>query len=335
MLEKAPADRIQTMTEVVRVLETILADLRKPRTMLDTGSVIEFDSGSTGVWQNPTSVGATPPQTPAATTQAIALKVLLVEPSRTQSAIIRKHLQTQGVQDIAAVATGTEALQALRTESRNLVICALHLADTTGLQLAEQIRDEHKSAPPAFVLISSEAESKDVGSLSRLGKAILLKKPFTAAQLDDAIRLVSAGPPTSLAPRPSSLVPSQGPGRPRVLIVDDSAAARVHVRNVLTGLGLSQFVEAPDGARAVAAVAGDRFDLIVTDYNMPFMDGRSLVAFLKQNHATAAVPIIMVTTEKDQAKLDAVRQLGVAAVCDKSFPAETVRNILERLVPLT
>jgi two-component system chemotaxis response regulator CheY len=98
---------------------------------------------------------------------------------------------------------------------------------------------------------------------------------------------------------------------------------------------LSQFVEAPDGARAVAAVAGDRFDLIVTDYNMPFMDGRSLVAFLKQNPATATVPIIMVTTEKDPAKLDAVRQLGVAAVCDKSFPAETVRNIIERLVPLT
>jgi serine/threonine protein kinase len=335
MVEKAPAARIQTMTEVVRVLETILADLRKQGATRDTGSVLEFDGGATGVWENQTSVGSAPPHSPAATTQALALKVLLVEPSRTQSAIIRKHLQTQGMQDIAVVSTGTEALQALRSQSRNVVICALHLSDMTGLQLAEQIRDDHKIAPPAFVLISSETESKEVGSLSRFGKAMLLKKPFTAAQLGDAIRLVSEGPPSSLAPRASSLAPSQGPGRLRVLIVDDSAAARVHVRNVLTGLGLSQLVEAPDGARAVAAVAGDRFDLILTDYNMPYMDGRSLVAFLKQNPATAAVPIIMVTTEKDPAKLEAVRQLGVAAVCDKSFPAETVRNIIERLVPLT
>ena len=339
MLEKAPADRIQTMTEVVHVLETILTDLRKQGTIRDTGSSLRFDGGATGVWENRTSVGATPVQTaaasPATTAFELAVKVLLVEPSRTQSAIIRKHLQSQGVQHIAAVPTGTEALQALRSQSRNVVICALHLSDMTGLELAEQIREEHKSAPPAFVLISSEAESKEVGSLSRFGKAMLLKKPFTAAQLGDAIRLVSEGPPPSLAPRPSSLAPSQGRGRLRVLIVDDSAAARIHVRNVLAGLGLSQFVEAPDGARAVAAIAGDRFDLIVTDYNMPFMDGGSLVAFLKQNPATAAVPVIMVTTEKDPAKLEAVRQLGVAAVCDKNFPAGTVRTIIERLVPLT
>jgi two-component system chemotaxis response regulator CheY len=68
---------------------------------------------------------------------------------------------------------------------------------------------------------------------------------------------------------------------------------------------------------------------------MPYMDGGSLVAYLKQNPGTAGVPIIMVTTEKDPAKLDAVRRLGVAAVCDKSFPAETVRKIIDSLVPAT
>jgi two-component system chemotaxis response regulator CheY len=61
---------------------------------------------------------------------------------------------------------------------------------------------------------------------------------------------------------------------------------------------------------------------------MPYMDGHSLIAFLRQNPATAAVPIIMVTTESDPAKLEAVRQLGVA-VCDKSFPVGLVRGIIE------
>jgi len=81
----------------------------------------------------------------------------------------------------------------------------------------------------------------------------------------------------------------------------------------------------------VAAVTGGTFDLIVTDYNMPFMDGHGFVGYLKQNPATASIPIIMVTTEQDAGKLEAVRQLGVA-VCDKSFPTEIARKIIEQIV---
>jgi CheY-like chemotaxis protein len=345
MLAKAPADRVQTMTEVVQTLETILANLREQGTTPEEGLVLEIDGGSTGVFDVQTTVAAAPPLAPAATKLGLALKVLLVEPSRTQSGIIRKYLQAEGVQDFVTAATGTEAAQALGSRSCDVVVCSLHLPDMTGLQLAERIRDENKTAAPAFVLISSEAESADVGSLSRFGKAVLLKKPFTASQLGEALRFVSAGPPTaspggraaptSPTPHPLSFAAPRDRGRLRVLIVDDSTAARVHVRKVLTGLGLSQFVEVPDGARGAAAVAGDRFDLIVTDYNMPYMDGGSLIAYLKQNPATAAVPIILVTTEHDPAKLEAVRQLGVAAVCDKSFPAETVRRVVDRLVPPT
>ena len=71
--------------------------------------------------------------------------------------------------------------------------------------------------------------------------------------------------------------------------------------------------------------------MIVTDYNMPYMDGRGLVAFLKQNPATASVPIIMVTTETNPNKLESVRQLGVT-VCDKSFQREVVGKILDQLM---
>jgi two-component system chemotaxis response regulator CheY len=69
----------------------------------------------------------------------------------------------------------------------------------------------------------------------------------------------------------------------------------------------------------------------VTDYNMPLMDGRSLVGYLKQNPATASVPIVMVTTEADPAKLAAIRALGVTAICPKQFPPDEVRRILDQL----
>jgi CheY-like chemotaxis protein len=93
-------------------------------------------------------------------------KVVLVEPSRTQSAIIRKYLPAQGVQHIVAVASGQEALQVIRSEPPDALVSALHLADMAGVQLAQRVREEVKAAEPGFVLISSEGESSEADTLS-------------------------------------------------------------------------------------------------------------------------------------------------------------------------
>jgi two-component system chemotaxis response regulator CheY len=336
MLAKAPADRVQTMTEVVRALEAVpaglgatigvdLPGLERAPVLSAAGSLPSPSQNFEMSWdaaQVPT--GQTIDLQQQRTDTDIPRRVLLVEPSRTQSAIIRKYLQAQGVQHVLAVASGQEALTAVRTERPDAIVSALHLSDMTGVQLARQVREESKGAAPGFVLISTEAESAEAGTLSGCGQAVLLHKPFTSEQLIGALRTVSPMPPC----------PSSTPelGKLRVLIVDDSAAARLHARGVLQGLRLAQFAEAADGAQAVAAVARETFDLIVTDYNMPFLDGRGLVGYLKQNPATATVPIILVTTEQDPAKLEAVRQLGVAAICDKSFPPEVIRKIIDQLV---
>jgi two-component system chemotaxis response regulator CheY len=141
------------------------------------------------------------------------------------------------------------------------------------------------------------------------------------------------GASTSLTP---AKLPSPTPGKVdrsglRVMIVDDSATARINVRNVLQSLGFSRFLEVPDGAYAIAVAARESCDLIVTDYNMPLMDGRALVSYLKQNPATAAVPIVMVTTETDPKVLDPVRRLGVIAVVEKAFPPSVVGPLLDPL----
>jgi two-component system, chemotaxis family, chemotaxis protein CheY len=150
----------------------------------------------------------------------------------------------------------------------------------------------------------------------------VLPKPFTPEKLAEAVKLVTG--PSAKTALPAVF------RQLRILIVDDSTTARMQVRQVLKGLGVERFTEAGDGAQAVAVLAREAFDLIVTDYNMPFMDGRGLVGYLKQNPDTATVPVIMVTTETDPAKIEAIRQLGVT-VCDKSFPADAVRNILNQI----
>jgi serine/threonine protein kinase len=340
MVAKAPTDRYQTMTEVVQALETVQA-----------GSGDTISVPLPGLGRSPAMSAAEPlpsssqdfemspdaAQVPAGQTTDLKQpstlpgnlrKVVLVEPSRTQSAIIRKYLQAEGVQHIIAAVSGQEALQAVRTEHPDAIVSAMHLSDMTGVQLAQRIHEENKAAEPGFVLISSEGESSEAGTLSTYDKRVVLHKPFTPEQLVEALKLVSN---LSQSGKPASGERTER-GKLRVLIVDDSATARLHMRRVLEGLGLARFVEAADGAQAVAAAARETFDLIVTDYNMPFMDGRGLVGYLKQNPSTSSVPIVMVTTEQDPAKLEEVRQLGVAAVCDKSFPPEIVGKIIDQLV---
>jgi serine/threonine protein kinase len=339
MVAKTPSDRIKTMTDVVAELDAIRARLagqqvesltellRPDRTAMPKSG--EAPRRPVQTSESPSQAGSDKtiefglPETRRVET----LRVVLVEPSRTQAGIIRTYLQTGGIRNVGVASSGQEALTLVWDNCPDAIVSAMHLADLTGVELARRVREAGTSGAPGFVLISSEADGSDADALGGGDRAILLRKPFTPDGLLDALKAVTTA-------RPSPAEPSRR-GKLRVLIVDDSAAARMHARKVLEGLGFRQFAEAADGAGAVSAVARDAFDLIVTDYNMPFMDGRGLIGYLKQNPATAKIPVIMVTTEDDPEKIEAVRRLGVAAVCDKSFRPEAVRAIVDRLAELS
>jgi CheY-like chemotaxis protein len=173
---------------------------------------------------------------------------------------------------------------------------------------------------------------------------VVLQKPFTVEQLVQSLNVVTGKAvavksSVSVAGLTASLTGLGAPRPPRrtdlstlrVLIVDDSTTARVHERTVLQGLGLTRFAESADGAQAIAAATREAFDLIVTDYNMPLMDGYALVSYLKQTPATKTIPIIMVTTETSPAILDPVRALGVAAVLPKAFEPAAVKDVIDKL----
>jgi two-component system chemotaxis response regulator CheY len=74
--------------------------------------------------------------------------------------------------------------------------------------------------------------------------------------------------------------------------------------------------------------------LLVTDYNMPRMDGLELITYVRERSSQRFLPIIMVTTETAPPKIQPVEQLGVAAVCEKSFEPEAVRKVIDRLVKM-
>jgi two-component system chemotaxis response regulator CheY len=120
----------------------------------------------------------------------------------------------------------------------------------------------------------------------------------------------------------------------RVLIVDDSPAMRGFVRRVLdfSGLEVGAVFEAGNGLEALDLLSREWVDVILTDINMPRMDGETLVATLAQSASLASVPVIVISTDATTTRMDHLRALGVRGYLAKPFLPETLREEIERVL---
>lgn len=127
---------------------------------------------------------------------------------------------------------------------------------------------------------------------------------------------------------------------PDILIVDDSAAIRKILQRVLrqTGMALGELVEAGDGQEALEALKGRSIGLVLSDINMPKMDGLQLLAAIKALPDKRDIPVVMITTEGGEAKVAEAVKLGAAGYVRKPFTADQIKEklagILEPALPL-
>lgn len=119
-----------------------------------------------------------------------------------------------------------------------------------------------------------------------------------------------------------------------VLIVDDSAAIRKILQRVLrqTDLNLGDIEEAGDGTEAVEILQRRPFGLILSDINMPQMDGLQLLARIKEMTHLKNVPVIMITTEGGHGRVMEAVQLGATGYVRKPFTAEQIKEKLTGLI---
>jgi two-component system chemotaxis response regulator CheY len=119
-----------------------------------------------------------------------------------------------------------------------------------------------------------------------------------------------------------------------VLIVDDSAAIRKILQRVLrqTDLNLGEIKEAGDGTEAVEILKDRTFGLILSDINMPQMDGLQLLARIREMEHLKNVPVIMITTEGGQGKVMEAVQLGATGYVRKPFTADQIKEKLAGVI---
>lgn len=108
----------------------------------------------------------------------------------------------------------------------------------------------------------------------------------------------------------------------KILLVDDSRTIRNIQKNVLAQLGYSDVIEAADGVEALAMISAQKPDMILVDWNMPNMDGITMVR--KVREFDKATPMLMVTTEAEKARVIEAIRAGVNNYVVKPFTAETL-----------
>ncbi len=116
-----------------------------------------------------------------------------------------------------------------------------------------------------------------------------------------------------------------------VLIVDDSVSMRQMVSFTLRDAGY-EIVEAINGRDALSKLKGNRIDMIITDLNMPEMDG---IEFIKQLRACAEMrftPVVMLTTESQEAKKEEGRRAGASGWIVKPFTPEQLVGVVKKFV---
>lgn len=116
-----------------------------------------------------------------------------------------------------------------------------------------------------------------------------------------------------------------------ILTVDDSASLRMALRIALTGAGYT-VTEASDGADGLAKATATRFDLIVTDLNMPNMDGLAMIRALREQPAQAGVPIIFLSTESDGEVKAEAKAAGATGWLVKPFEPEQLLRVVQKVL---
>ena len=117
----------------------------------------------------------------------------------------------------------------------------------------------------------------------------------------------------------------------KFLVVDDFSTMRRIVRNLLKELGFTNVDEAEDGAIALQKLQAGGFDFVVTDWNMPNMDGLTLLQTIRATPTLKHLPVLMITAEAKKENIIAAAQAGASGYIVKPFTAGTLSEKLNKI----
>jgi len=117
----------------------------------------------------------------------------------------------------------------------------------------------------------------------------------------------------------------------KILIVDDFSTMRRIIKNLLRDLGYTNTQEADDGLTALPVLQGGGFDFLVTDWNMPGMQGIDLLKAVRADENLSSLPVLMVTAEQKREQIVEAAESGVNGYIVKPFTAQTLKEKIDKI----
>lgn len=117
----------------------------------------------------------------------------------------------------------------------------------------------------------------------------------------------------------------------KILVVDDFSTMRRIIKNLLRDLGFNNTDEADDGTTALPKLQSGNFDLLITDWNMPGMQGIDLLKAVRADPKLSSMPVMMVTAEQKKEQIIEAAKAGVNGYIVKPFTAATLKEKLEKI----
>ncbi|OEU74739.1 MAG: two-component system response regulator [Desulfuromonadales bacterium C00003093] len=119
-----------------------------------------------------------------------------------------------------------------------------------------------------------------------------------------------------------------------VLIVDDSSSMRAIIKKIIkvSGFDVGEFLDASDGKEALKVLADEWVDIVLTDINMPNVNGMELMAEMRKDELLRSIPVVMITTEGSEKKMQEAMDLGASGYVKKPFLPEDIKRTLSSIM---
>ncbi len=255
------------------------------------------------------------------------MRILLVEDDDVDAMSVSRAFKKNGVtSELVRARNGIEALEQLRKDSwmqqdgvPPIALIDIQMPKMTGLELLEQIRKDEALKDLCVFMLTTSDHQRDKDAASALRVADYFIKPFDFERFAKSIHTLN-----EIGEISSHLDRAELHSESHVLLVDDDRVVRKVVASVLKSTGY-HVVEADNGLEAWDAVCERTPDLIITDINMPTMDGWELLAKMKSDPDKAATPVIMLSGNLDAADRSKAKELGAEIVVNKDLGATMIR----------
>lgn len=117
----------------------------------------------------------------------------------------------------------------------------------------------------------------------------------------------------------------------KILVVDDFSTMRRIIKNLLRDLGFNNVAEADDGKTALPLLKSNEFQFLITDWNMPGMQGIDLLKAVRADDTLKTLPVLMVTAEQKREQIVAAAEAGVNGYIVKPFTATTLKEKIDKI----